>query len=422
MHLAPTASKRIYQQRVGRVTRRHPGKEAGIVIDFVHPATKHDDPVVTLHSLLDRDVYRGGAIVVGPVRRGRGRRIRVERRVLPVTPDPERRAEVFERELWRIAVEHLDYGEQRVWAQLAGARVAPNAWRRAKAMLHFDRQGELRRLFLVTALQRNRSAQLRLRALQEISASRDAEAFDTAIDIMAGWPRDERREGVKIMLQALAERRIGRRDQANNWIWRMAEYTREVHEEYAVQRWPETKRLLGLLVNSSGAAHARNARRLVHATRKEDRRLSAALLAAALAHTPEAAEAINSARTRMARKPAALARELLRNFPKGRRSKNRRRSRKSGEGTSTGTAAVATIEDTEVEKDTLELEDELEVVTRTRRKRSARVRGKQADDDAPDASDDDDDDEPDNEPDGDEPEDADDDIDDERGELDRDAA
>jgi hypothetical protein len=109
----------------------------------------------------------------------------------------------------------------------------------------------------------------------------------------------------------------------------MAEYTREVHEEYAVQRWPETKRLLGLLVNSSGAAHARNARRLVHASRKEDRRLSAALLAAALAHTPEAEEALRGARTRMARKPAALARELLRNFPKGRRGKSRRR-RKAG--------------------------------------------------------------------------------------------
>jgi len=286
MHLAPTASRRVYQQRVGRVTRRHPGKEAGIVVDFVHPATKNDDPVVTLHSLLDRDVYRGGAIVVGPVRRGRGRRVRVERRVLPVTPDPERRATVFERELWRIAVEYLDYGEQHVWAALAGARVAPNGWRRAKAMLHFDRSGELKRRFLLTALQRNRHSQLRLRALQEIAASKDAEAFDTAIDIMAGWPRDERREGVKVMLQALAERRIGRRDQANAWIWRMAEYTREVHEEYATQRWPETKRLLGLLVNSSGPAHARNARRLVHAARKEDRRLSAALLAAALAHTP----------------------------------------------------------------------------------------------------------------------------------------
>ena len=342
MHLAPTASKRIYQQRVGRVTRRHPGKEAGIVVDFVHPATKHDDPVVTLHSLLDRDVYRGGAIVVGPVRRGRGRRVRVERRVLPVTPDPERRAQVFERELWRIAVEHLDYGEQHVWAALAGARVAPNGWRRAKAMLHFDRGGELKRRFLLTAVQRNRNSQLRLRALQEIASSRDAEAFDTAIDIMAGWPRDERREGVKIMLQALAERRIGRRDQANAWIWRMAEYTREVHEEYAVQRWPETKRLLGLLVNSSGAAHARNARRLVHAARKEDRRLSAALLAAALAHTPEAEEALRGARTRMARKPAALARELLRNFPRGRRGKSRRKRRTAAGSAPGAEEAVAT--------------------------------------------------------------------------------
>jgi ribonuclease E len=361
MHLAPTASKRIYQQRVGRVTRRHPGKEAGIVVDFVHPATKHDDPVVTLHSLLDRDVYRGGAIVVGPVRRGRGRRVRVERRVLPVTPDPERRAEVFERELWRIAVENLDYGEQHVWAALAGARVAPNGWRRAKAMLHFDRGGELKRRFLLTAVQRNRNAQLRLRALQEIAASRDAEAFDTAIDIMGGWPRDERREGVKIMLQALAERRIGRRDQANAWIWRMAEYTREVHEEYAVQRWPETKRLLGLLVNSSGSAHARNARRLVHASRKEDRRLSAALLAAALAHTPEAEEALRGARTRMARKPAALARELLRNFPKGRRGSKRRR-RKSGSGTggsnANGTAAIEALQETEADP---ELDSDSEV-------------------------------------------------------------
>jgi hypothetical protein len=335
MHLAPTASKRIYQQRVGRVTRRQAGKEAGIVIDFVHPATKHDDPVVTLHSLLDRDVYRGGAIVVGPVRRGRGRRVRVERRVLPVTPDPDRRAQVFERELWRIAVEHLDYGEQHVWAALAGARVAPNGWRRAKAMLHFDRQGELKRRFLITAVQRNRNTQVRLRALQEIASLRDAEAFDDAVQIIGTWSRDERRESVKVLLQALADKRIGRRDQANAWIWQLAEYTREAHEEYAVQRWPETKRLLGLLVNSSGAAHARNARRLVHAARKQDRRLAAALLAAALAHTPEAQQALDGARTRMSRKPSALARELLRNFPKGRR-RGRQRRRKGGDGDGAG--------------------------------------------------------------------------------------
>jgi ribonuclease E len=331
VHLAPTASKRIYQQRVGRVTRRHPGKEAGLVVDFVHPATKHDDPVVTLHSLLDRDVYRGGAIVVGPVRRGRGRRMRVERRVLPVCAEEERRFAVFERELWRIAVEHLDYGEQHLWAALAGARVAPNGWRRARAMLHFDRGGELKSRFLIEAVKRNKNAQLRLRALADIPALRDPDAFDEAIDIIGGWPREERKEASKIMLRALVERRIGRRDQANAWIWRLAEYTRDVHEEYAVQRWPETKRLLGLLVNSAGGAHARNARRLIHAARKQDRRLAAALLAAALAHTPEAEEALRGARTRMARKPPALARELLRNFPK-RRARNSRRRRKGGRG------------------------------------------------------------------------------------------
>jgi hypothetical protein len=263
--------------------------------------------------------------------------VRVERRVVPVTSDEDRRIEVFERELWRIAVEHLPYGEQIQWAALAGARVAPSGWRRARAMLHFDRGGEFKRAFLLTAVQRNKNPQLRIRALQEIAAARDGEAFDTAIDVIGTWSRDERREGTKVMLLALAEKRIGRRDQANAWIWRLASYTRDVHEEYAVQRWPETKRLLGLLVNSSGAAHARNARRLVHAARKQDRRLSAALLAAAIAHSPEGEEILRGARTRLARKPSALSRELLRNFPKSRGRRGNRRRRKKGAGEGEGT-------------------------------------------------------------------------------------
>ncbi len=337
MHLAPTASKRIYQQRVGRVTRRHPGKEAGVVVDFVHPGTRHDDPVVTLHSLLDRDVYRGGAIVVGPIRRGRGRKVKVERRVLPVTADEDRRHEVFQRELWRINVENLDYGEQHVWAAVAGAKVQPTGWRRARAMLQFDRDGEFKRRFLLTVVERNKHAQLRIRALQEIGALKDPEAFDLAVDMVGTWNRDERREGARVCLQALAEKRIGRRDQATAWIWRLADYTRDLHEEYAVQRWPETKRLLGLLVNSSGAAHARNARKLVAAVREQDdRRLQAAVLAAAVAHTPEAEEVLRGARTKLARKPGALSRELLRNFPKGRGRRGRRRRRRRGKGNGNG--------------------------------------------------------------------------------------
>jgi ribonuclease E len=334
MHLAPTASRRVYQQRVGRVTRRNPGKEAGLVIDLVHPATTHDETIVTLHSLLDRDVYRGGAIVVGPVRRGRGRRVRVEKRVVPVSDDSNRRIRVLERELWRIAVENLNHSEQHVWAALAGARVNPAGWRRAKAMLQYDSTKELRRRFLLTCVQRNRNQQLRVKALTEIAAIRDPDALDDAIDTVGTWSRDDRRAGTKVLLEALAERRIGRRDQAQAWVWRLADYTRDLHEEYAVQRWPETKRLLGLLVNSSGRAHGRNARRLVHAARNQDRRLAAALLAAAVSHTPEGEEVLRGARMRAARKPSGVARELLRNFPKS--GGRRRRRKKKGGGSRDG--------------------------------------------------------------------------------------
>jgi ribonuclease E len=334
MHLAPTASRRIYQQRVGRVTRRAPGKEAGLVIDFVHPATTHDETIVTLHSLLDRDVYRGGAIVIGPVRRSRGRRIRVERRIVPVSGEEERRMQVLERELWRIAVENLDYAEQHAWAALAGARVNPQGWRRGRAILQGSGSKELKRRFLLTCVQRNRNSQLKLKALSEIADLGDAEAFDDAIDIVGTWSRDDKRAGTKTLLQALVDKRIGRRDQAQAWVWRLASYTPELHEEYAVQRWPETKRLLGLLVNSSGRAHGRNARRLVHSARKQDRRLAVALLAGAVSHTPEGEEVLRGARMRMARKPSAIARELLRNFPKGgkRRSKRgKKRPKKNSE-------------------------------------------------------------------------------------------
>jgi ribonuclease E len=250
--------------------------------------------------------------------------------------------EVLEREIWRIAVENLNYPEQHAWAALAGARVNTQGWRRARAMLQNDRTKELRRRFLLTCVQRNRNSQLRLKALGEIPDLGDPDAFDDAIEIVGTWSREDKRAGTKTLLQALVDKRIGRRDQAQAWVWRLAEYTRELHEEYAVQRWPETKRLLGLLVNSSGRAHGRNARRLVHASRKQDRRLAVALLAAAVSHTPEGEEVLRGARMRMARKPSGVARELLRNFPKGgkRRRNKRKRNKEQGENGGAPEAAV----------------------------------------------------------------------------------
>src|SRR5213079_1232988 len=221
--------------------------------------------------------------------------------------------------------------EQHAWAALAGARVTTNNWRRAKAMLRHDQAKELRRRFLLTCVQRNRNHQLRLKALGEIAALREAEPFDDAVEVVGTWARDERRAGAKVLLQALAERRIGRRDQAQAWVWRLAAATRDLHEQYAVQRWPETKRLLGLFVNSSGRAHGRNARRIVHSVRQQDRRLAVSLLAASVAHTPEAEEVLRGARMRMARKPSAVARELLRNFPRSGGKRRRKRKQAQGE-------------------------------------------------------------------------------------------
>src|SRR5215213_1543350 len=76
MHLAPTASKRVYQQRIGRIMRLHPRKEAGVVLDFVPKGATHNERVISLHSLLDADFYREGARVTPAPRRRAQRRAR----------------------------------------------------------------------------------------------------------------------------------------------------------------------------------------------------------------------------------------------------------------------------------------------------------------------------------------------------------
>src|SRR3954454_17976122 len=94
MHLAPTASKRVYQQRIGRIMRLHPRKEAGLVVDFVPKGATHNERVVSLHSLLDSDFYREGARVTPAPRRRMQRRARRKLTpapwLVPVTPDVRR--------------------------------------------------------------------------------------------------------------------------------------------------------------------------------------------------------------------------------------------------------------------------------------------------------------------------------------------
>jgi len=90
MHLAPTASKRVYQQRIGRIMRTHPRKEAGIVVDFVAKSATHNERVVSLHSLLDADFYREGARVTPAPRRRTQRRPRDREEPPPMGQIPHR--------------------------------------------------------------------------------------------------------------------------------------------------------------------------------------------------------------------------------------------------------------------------------------------------------------------------------------------
>ncbi len=126
LHLAPTASRRVYQQRIGRVTRRAPGKEAGLVVDFVPPGYRNGGAVVTLHSLLGLDEYRGGALVTsGPEGRGEPAGVfGIPAARAPVSASPEARARALmaagpDADLPSLAADDLA-----AWAQIMGEHAA----------------------------------------------------------------------------------------------------------------------------------------------------------------------------------------------------------------------------------------------------------------------------------------------------------
>ena len=132
MHLAPTASRRVYQQRVGRIMRLHRRKEAGIVVDFAEAGAPHTERTVTLHSLLNVDAYRPGGLVTPPPNRRRRRRkpakpiIKEQPWIVPVSDDPERRIAVIASQWKLVDASKLALDEQRAWAVVAARAVTPS--------------------------------------------------------------------------------------------------------------------------------------------------------------------------------------------------------------------------------------------------------------------------------------------------------
>ena len=352
MHLAPTASKRVYQQRIGRIMRIHPRKEAGIVVDFVPKGATHSERVVSLHSLLNADFYREGARVTPAPRRRTQRRARRKLTpanwLVPVTPDVARRLAVIQREWQRIDPKFLDDDEQRFWATIAGRQMRFDE--RQAFVQKFTERGASKgalETFLATCAAQNPNRRLRLIALADrVSMRVDRADFDdlvTLVTLAPPWEKD-RAAGVRILLRAIAEGKPDAPEQIlARWTWKLARAVRKTLDRKASQEYPDAKRLLGALANSRGNRHEENAARLVKAALEMPREVGAALLATAEGYTPRATKLLDEAREQLGaieEIAGALADDLPAPKTGQTRTRRRRRRRKKGpEGSTEATAA-----------------------------------------------------------------------------------
>jgi ribonuclease E len=343
MHLAPTASRRVYQQRIGRIMRLAPRKEAGVVVDFVDDAATHNDRTITIHSLLDSDFYRPGARVTPAPRR------RIQRRakrklspapwLVPVTPDPRRRVTVITREWERVDPGRLAEDEQLLWARIAGRQVRFEE-RQAFAEKLARASRECREAFLLSCAAENPNRRLRLSALGDrVAVSVDRADFDDLVTMVTSaptWEKD-RVQGVRVLLRAIGEGKVeAPEDIVARWTWRLARATRKIQDRRASADLPEAKRLLGALTNSRGHRHEENAARLVNVALEQPTHVAAALLASAEAYTPTAQRLIDGVRERIGT-VSEVANSLADNLPAPKqpssksRRRRRRKKRKSGE-------------------------------------------------------------------------------------------
>jgi ribonuclease E len=357
MHLAPTASKRVYQQRIGRIMRIHPRKEAGIVVDFTPKSATHNERVVSLHSLLDADFYREGARVTPAPRRRQQRRARRKLTpaswLVPVTPDVLRRKAVIAREWQRVDPKFLDEDEQQFWGEIAGRQLRFDE--RAAFVEKLTARGASKRAmerFLSTCAAENPNRRLRLIALADrVSMKVERADFDDLVTLVAQappWEKD-RAAGVRILLRAIADGKPDAPDQIlARWTWRLSVAVRKQLDRKASQEYPDAKRLLGALANSRGHRHEENAAKLVNAALEMPKEVGAALLASAEGYTPRATQLLEAARERLGtiQEVAGWIAESLPQ-PKTGPSRARRRRRRKKKGGPEGTTQTGETKKTE---------------------------------------------------------------------------
>ncbi len=389
MHLAPTASRRVYQQRVGRIMRMHPRKEAGIVVDFVPKGSTHSERVISLHALLDADFYREGARVTPAPRRRSTRRAR--RRLspapwlVPVTPDVRRRLIVIQREWQRVDPKFLDDDEQRFWATIAGRQIRFD--QRADFARKFTEgragKGALE-TFLAVCAAENANRRLRMTALADrVGVQVERADFDDLVTLVSQGPpwEKDRAAGARILLRAIADGKANAPDQIlGRWTWRLARSVRKTLDRKASQEFPEAKRLLGAVANSRGGRHEENVTKLVKIAQALPPSVGAALLASAEGYTPRSTGTLDRAREEFGA-IEVIADSLAESLPApkapARKSRRRRKRRTTGLATAgtpaetgevgaldgrTGEPSEADGEDTADDNDTRAVADDIGAV------------------------------------------------------------
>jgi hypothetical protein len=352
MHLAPTASRRVYQQRVGRIMRLHRRKESGIVVDFAEPGAPHTERVITLHSLLDVDAYRpSGLVTPPPPRRRRWRRrppkpiIKEASWIVPVSDNPERRISVIANQ-WRLVdASKLPVDEQRAWSVVAARAVTPaDAQQLAERIAAL--QPEARELFLFTCAAENKHRRLRLAALGDLSSQRPSQTtFAMACRLVEAAPtwQQDRGQGARVLLLAMGDGKIEAPiDRIASWTWQLAKAARDHEYRYAGAHVPEGRSLLGALASAAGeAAHTEAAAKLARIATTGPLESGGAILAVASPRRNTAAERIiEKARVELSADPQRLAAALGSNIPAPQQKvKQAKRSRAADKGEKSDTVS-----------------------------------------------------------------------------------
>jgi ribonuclease E len=346
MHLAPTASRRVYQQRVGRIMRLHRRKEAGVVVDFAEVGAPHSERVVTLHSLLDVDAYRpGGLVTPPPPRRRRGRRkparpiVKEANWIVPVSDDPERRVGVIASQWKHVDASKLPLDEQRAWAVVAARQLAPGDVHQLTERI-VGLQPEARELFFFTCAAENKHRKLRLSSLGDLAAAGPTQTtFAMACRLVEAAPtwQQDRGQGARVLLLAMGDGKIDApADRIVAWTWQLARAARDHEYRYAGSHIPDGRSLLGALAGAkSDSEHSEACLRLAAVAREAPLEAGAALLAVAAPRRGTAGERlVESARRSLSEDPIRLAAALGSNIPApAQRSKQARKSKRKAERT-----------------------------------------------------------------------------------------